>query len=134
MKTNAGLWIDHRKAIVVAITPRGEETGLILSKVERQRPRSATSPPAQRYDPRQLPAEDSRQRAYRNHLNLFYDAVVAYLHGADAILIFGPGEAKLDLKKHLVKHRLGSRIASVEPADRMTDRQVAAKVRAYYAA
>ncbi len=33
MRTKVGLWIDHRKAIVVAVTDEGEEIGLIISKV-----------------------------------------------------------------------------------------------------
>jgi hypothetical protein len=44
MGTKVGLWIDHRKAIVVAVTDKGEETGLIISKVEKQLRRSGTSP------------------------------------------------------------------------------------------
>jgi hypothetical protein len=35
MRTNVGLWIDHKKAIVVAVTDKGEELGLIISKVEK---------------------------------------------------------------------------------------------------
>jgi hypothetical protein len=30
MKTNVGLWIDHRKALVVALTDKGEEIRLII--------------------------------------------------------------------------------------------------------
>lgn len=36
MKTKAGLWIDHRKAVVLTLTDKGEETGLIISKPETQ--------------------------------------------------------------------------------------------------
>lgn len=131
MKMKAGLWIDHRKAVVVALTDQGEEIGLILSKTERQLTRASGLKGS--LDPRQLPAEDSRQRAFRQHLDLYYDAVAAYLRDAEAIWIFGPGEAKNDLKKCLVKNKLGARIAAVDPADRMTDRQVAAKVRKFFA-
>jgi hypothetical protein len=28
MKIKVGLWIDHRKAVVVAVTDKGEEAGL----------------------------------------------------------------------------------------------------------
>jgi hypothetical protein len=44
MKTNVGLWIDHKKAIVVAITDKGEEIRLTISKVQRQLRRSGDSP------------------------------------------------------------------------------------------
>ena len=30
MRTKVGLWIDHRKAIVVTVTDKGEEVGLII--------------------------------------------------------------------------------------------------------
>ncbi len=133
MKINAGVWIDHRKAIVVALTEKGEEIGLILSKVERQLQRSGDSPRKGPYDPRQLPSEDNRQRAFRSHLNMYYDSVAGFLRNTESILIFGPGEAKNDLKKHFEKIHMGARIAGVETADKMTDRQVAAKVRKHFA-
>ena len=36
MRTKVGLWIDHRKALIVAITDKGEGIRLIISKVEKQ--------------------------------------------------------------------------------------------------
>ncbi|MFA5823787.1 MAG: hypothetical protein WC853_12035 [Thermodesulfovibrionales bacterium] len=44
MKTKVGLWIDHKKAIVVAVTSKGKEIGLIISKAEKQLRRSGDSP------------------------------------------------------------------------------------------
>ena len=132
MKTKAGLWIDHKKAVIVALTDKGEEIGLVLSKVESQLQRAGDSPRKGPYDPRQLPAEDSRKRAYLAHLDMYYDAVIASLRDAEAILIFGPGKAKGELKKRLLKNQRGARIAGIEAADKMTDRQVAAKVRKHF--
>ena len=51
MKTAVGLWIDHRKAVIVVITDSGEETKLIVSKVERQLRRSGDSPLKGAYPP-----------------------------------------------------------------------------------
>jgi hypothetical protein len=133
MRKTVGLWIDHRKAIVVAVTDEGEETGLIISKVEKQRRRSGDSPLKGAYESQKVPADDSRQKALTGHLNLYYDAVIACIGDAESILIFGPGEAKGELKKRLDKDRLGGRIAGVETVDKMTDRQIAAKVRQYFA-
>jgi type II secretory pathway component PulF len=31
-----GLWIDHRKAVIVTVSDTGEETSVIESKVEKQ--------------------------------------------------------------------------------------------------
>lgn len=34
MKNAVGLWIDHRKAVIVVITDKGEETKLIISTLK----------------------------------------------------------------------------------------------------
>jgi hypothetical protein len=129
MKAKAGLWIDHRKATIVTVTDQGEEMGLIVSKVEKQPRRSGDSPLKGAYEPHQVPAQDSQQRTLTEHLNIYYDAVIASIRDAESILIFGPGEAKGELKERLEKKGLGGRIEGVEAADKMTDRQIASKVR-----
>jgi hypothetical protein len=133
MRTKVGLWIDHRKAIIVAVTDKGEEIALIVSKVEKQLQRAGDSPLKGRYESQKVPADDSRQRTFTGHLNIYYEAVIACLRDAEFILIFGPGEAKGELEKRLAKSKLRGRIAAVETVDKMTDRQIAAKVRQYYA-
>ncbi len=132
MKTKVGLWIDHRKAVIVAVTDKGEDIGLIISKAEKQLRRSGDSPLKGSYESLQVPASDSRQRKLTGHLNIFYDAVIASIRDAEAILIFGPGDAKDELKKRLKRNNLVGRIAGIEPVDKMTDRQIAAKVRKYF--
>ena len=79
MKTRVGLWIDHRKAVVVALTEKGGEMGLILSRVERQLRRTGDSPLRGRCEPESVPAEDVRQRVFTGHLNMYYGAVAASL-------------------------------------------------------
>ena len=115
-------------------TPTGEHTALIVSKVEKHLERSGDSPLKGSYESAQVPADDSRQRRLAGELNIYYDAVIAAVRNADSILIFGPGKAKGELKKRLVKHKLGGRVAAVETVDKMTDRQIAAKVREYFSA
>lgn len=129
MKTKAGLWIDHRKANIVTVTDKGEEIRLIISKTEKQLRRSGDSPLKGSYETLQVPADDSRQKSFTEHLNIYYDAVIACIRDAESILIFGPGEAKDELKKRLKKNKLGGRVIGVEKADKMTAPQIAAKVR-----
>ena len=129
MRTKMGVWIDHRKAIIVSIADEGEETRLVISKAEKQLRRSGDSPLKGPYESRLVPADYSRQKAYTGHLNIYYDAVIACIRNAEAILIFGPGEAKGELKKRLERANLGGRIVGVETVDKMTDRQIAARVR-----
>jgi stalled ribosome rescue protein Dom34 len=74
-------------------------------------------------------AEDMRDRRFTNRLNKYYDEVIASIREADSILIFGPGEAKGEFEKRLQSEGLKGRIVGIETVDKMTDRQIAAKVR-----
>ena len=133
MKRAVGLWIDHRKAVIVVVTDQGETTSLILSRVEKQLGRYAGVRSTARYESQDVPADDRQERRFSAQLAIYYDAVVACIGAADAILVFGPGEAKVELKQRLTKGRLGGRIVGIETTDKLTDRQIAAKVRQRFA-
>jgi hypothetical protein len=132
MKTTVGLWIDHRKAVIVAVTDEGEEMGLTISKVEKQLRRSGDSPLKGGYESLQVPADDSRERKLTGQLNIYYDAVIASIRDADSILLFGPGEAKGELQERIEKGKLRGRIVAVETVDKMTNRQIAARARQFF--
>jgi hypothetical protein len=125
VKSKVGLWIDHRKAVIVIVTDEGEETKQIISDMEKHVRFSGGA--SEDGD-----AEDVRDRQFENHLNSYYDSVIACLREAESIQIFGPGEAKVELKTRLENEGLKGRIVEVETMDKMTDRQIAAKVRQHF--
>lgn len=132
MKREVGLWIDHRKAVIVIVAGEGEEIRLIRSRVEKDVRPSAGSRGSRsktRYGPQDVSAEDNRERRFADHLSRYYDQVISCVRDAESILIFGPGEAKVELKKRLESEELRGRIVGIETVDRMSDRQIAAKVR-----
>jgi len=71
----------------------------------------------------------ANRASFTEHLNIYYNEVISCIREAESILIFGPGEAKGELKKHLEHEGLGGRIVGIETVDRMTEPQIAAKVR-----
>jgi hypothetical protein len=77
-------------------------------------------------------ADDQRDRQFEVHLGRYYDEVIAHVRDTESILLFGPGEAKGELEKRLAGEGLGERIVGIETADKMTDHQIAAKVRDYF--
>jgi hypothetical protein len=122
MKRQVGLWIDHRQAVIVTVADEGEETRLIASNIEKHvRFAGGSSQDGS--------VEDMRDRRFENDLNSYYDEVIAFIHDADSIQIFGPGEAKGELEKRLEHAGLKGNILAIETVDKMTDRQIAAKVR-----
>ena len=132
MNTIAGLWIDHKKAVIVVVTAKGEEIKLIISKVEKQPGRFSGVRSIASYESQQVQADDSHEREFMGHLNIYYDAVIACIRDAESILIFGPGEAKGELKKRIERNKLSGRIVGIETVDKMTHRQIAARVRQYF--
>ena len=122
MKRKVGLWIDHRKTVIVSVTDNGEETSrLIESGMEKHVRYSGAA--------QEDSAEDQRDTRFTGHLNKYYDRVISSIRDAESILILGPGEAKVELEKRLKKEALGGRVVGIETVDKMTDRQIAARVR-----
>ena len=76
-------------------------------------------------------ADARRMQQYRN----FYKEVIEKAGKAANIYIFGPGEAKLELKKEIEKIKgQHVRIAAVETSDRLTKNQIVAKVKSFFTA
>jgi hypothetical protein len=126
---DAGLWIDHRKAVVVLVSEEEETTTVIDSNVEKHVRFSAAGHDGASNGSQAGSGESTRERHFEGQLNKYYDEVITCIRDSDAILIFGPGEAKSELKARLIREGLVGRIVGVEPADKMTDHQIAAKVR-----
>ncbi len=129
MKPVAGLWIDHRRAVVVTISDKDEETKTFESNAEKQIQRAARSRHGGRFESQAVPADDNRQREYTGELDRYYDTVAAHVRGAETVLIFGPGEAKGELKKRIQLVPARGRSIDMETVDKMSKREIVEKVR-----
>jgi stalled ribosome rescue protein Dom34 len=121
MKREVGLWIDHWKTVIVSVTDKGEETSLITSGMEKHVRYSGAA--------QEDSAEDQRDARFMGHLNKYYDHVISCIRDAESILILGPGEAKGELEHRLERKGLSGRVVAIETDDKMTNRQIAARVR-----
>jgi hypothetical protein len=121
MKKKVGLWIDHKKAVIFSLTDEGAELKRISSELTKN---VQFSGGAQKES-----VEKHRDKRLTGHLNNYYDEVLSQIRDAESILIFGPGEAKVELKKRLENMELYDHIVEIETVDKMTDNQIVAKVR-----
>ena len=110
MKPSAGLWIDRGEAVIVMISNKGRETRRIKSNIKKQLRYSG--------------GDDSRERDGTGHPAIFYDEVIAGIRTATSVLILGPDEAKVELKKRLETNASAGRRVEMRTADRMTERQI----------
>ena len=70
---------------------------------------------------------------FRLQLKKYYQQVISALKDANSILIIGPGEAKIEFEKALMKYKgLQNRVLKVETADKMTKNQMVAYVKRFY--
>jgi len=128
MNRKVGLWIDHEKAFIISITNDGEVRRIITSNMREHYVRYSTNMPGDGS------AEDVRDRRYWNHLGEYYTKVILKIGDAKSILLFGPGEAKYELKKLLADKGMLENIVSVESTDKLTDVQIIKKVREQFPA
>jgi len=132
MTNNIGLWIDHKKAILVVQGEEGEEVETIESDVGRHVAYRGASNTRAPYSAQYQQGDDQLDNKFNEHLNKFYDKVIARLRAAKSIFIFGPGEAKIELEKRLTHEKLKVKVVGVEATDKMTERQVVSKVRKHF--
>ena len=132
MTKNIGLWIDHKQAILVIQSDQGEDIQKIESGVGRHVPYRGASHPKSPYSAQYQQGDDQLDNKYTEQLNKYYNKIIAQIRTAEAAYIFGPGEAKGELEKRIAREKVRMQILDIETADKMTDRQVATKVRKYF--
>lgn len=132
MEKQIGLWIDHKKAVIVILEDEKEEVRQIESNLEKHVRFKGGARGKTAYSPQFFTAETQEDRRYQEHLNKYYQQVIEAIDAAGSLLVFGAGEAKHELKKRLVHEKKHIKEIHVEAADKMTERQIAAKVRKYF--
>lgn len=121
MNNKVGIWIDHKKAVMVFMNAGAEESKTVTADIDP------------RHDGNAPKADNIQQRIETKDLNAFYDEVITAIGDSDPIYVFGPGEAKGELQKRMEKTMIGDRSITAETADSMTDPQVAAQIREHFA-
>ena len=137
MKKCVGIWVDHEKAFVASVIKDDEMTNetfhQIKSNVEGHFRLSGGARSRMPYGPQDVASEKKIEERRKHHLRQYYQRIVQAIRDGQKIFIFGPGEAKLELEKEIRKSKeLAAKLVGVEAADKMTERQVAAKVRRYF--
>lgn len=133
MSMKAGVWIDHHKAVVFLMKDGGEEIKQIESNTDKASASTGGPDSVQPDRTKGFAHEKSQEHKFMNQLNSYYDEVLTCLHDADAVLILGPGEAKVEFQKRLVSKKFAAHIVEMETAAKLTDHQIAASIRQHFA-
>ena len=124
MWKKVGLWIDHKRAMIVILSEAGEEVREVESNLARHSRYHGATHPKSPYSAQYQKGDDQLDRQVEEQLGKYYANVIAHLRGAQALLIFGPGEAERELEKRLTqsqpeapRHRDAARRQDDRPAD-----------------
>ena len=99
---NVGIWIDHRKAVIVSASADRVTVKTLESTVgPHSRYSGRAGSPMPEGGPQDEGGEKKYEERYGQHLDQYYDEVIGQLGQPEALLILGPGEAKLQLKERL---------------------------------
>ena len=133
MNHKVGIWIDHKKAVIVSASADGVTAKTLESEVGPHAHYSGGAGSQTADGPHEGGGEKKYEGRYDDHLGRYYDEVISQLGQPEALLIFGPGEAKLQLKERLSRSKaLSEHIVGIETTDRLTDPQIVAKVKEHY--
>ena len=131
MEKQIGLWIDHKQAVIVIFENGKEEIKQIQSNLEKHIRFRGGARAKTPYGAQFFAAETQADRRFKEHLNKYYQQVISAIGSAAALFVFGSGEAKYELEKQLQEKGHIKNI-KIETADKMTERQIAAKAREYF--
>ena len=124
MNHKVGVWIDHQKAVIVSVAADHATARTLESKVGLHGRYSGGGDAG---------GERKYEDRHGQHLDHYYDEVISQLGQPEALLIIGPGEAKLELKERLSRSKSpAERTIDIETADKLTDPQIVAKVKEHF--
>ena len=131
MVKNVGVWLDKEKAYVISMNGGNHQIEKVESNVEtRVRYEGETKSYSGRGGAFFNPSK-KRMKREKHQLNHYLDDLCCKLSDAGSVLIFGPADAKKELKKVLIKRKDKPAI-SLESAEKMTENQMVARVREYF--
>ena len=132
MNDKVGIWIDHKKAVIVS-TSGDRVTAKTLESEVGPHAHSGRSGYPTSDGPQEGRGEKKYEERYGQHLDRYYDEVISQLDQPEAVFIFGPGEADLQLKERLSRSKtLSEHTVENETTDKLTDPQIVAKVKEHY--
>jgi hypothetical protein len=131
-KTYAGIWIDHKKAVLSIHSNELEKTIALHSGLNRWSKSTGGSRGALPYTYNGGGASGKKDHKRENLLHQYYARILKKLGGIDQIYVMGPGLAKKEMKKVLEASRMGDKVKGIANKDYLTDNQIAAATRRFF--
>lgn len=134
MKKQTGIWIDRSKAIIVTLSNETETVTEIGANIENRIYHENEGDKGSFMGSRHINNEKKFEERTAHQIDAFLKEVLQKIQDADELYVLGPADIKLKLQ-HKIKNNnlLASKLKAVEAADSMTNNQVIAKIKGFFA-
>jgi len=133
MTTRVGVWLDHRRAVIVTV--RGSRITVDHEQISIEPPSRggglrSHGPGAHGLTTHGVDPDQRLRNREQREVDRFYDRLLAYLEPAAEIHLVGPGTAKVELRKKVQAHKpLAGRPVHTGSCGQMTGAQIVAHLR-----
>ncbi len=130
-----GVWIDGSKAVIITIENNKVNINTLAANIEHRGNLNDDEGDRGSFMGQQhISRENTFKRRERQDVKRYINEVAGQLNHADELYIFGSGEMRMELKKHIeqdsqIKTEM---IKAVEPAQDMTENQMVDRVKRFY--
>ena len=134
MEKLAGIWIDKRVAKIVKINNHLELFHTIDSSIEEYHPKGGSGTQL-KGGPQDVVQDSKYLERVKHQEKAFFKDIVNYINSSDQLVIFGPAQMGERFFTEISEHypAISRKVKGVKTADSMTDNQVRAWVRDYFA-
>lgn len=135
MKRQTGIWIDSSKAIIVSLNGKEESITEIDSTIENKSYPNREGNKGTFSGSHHSASETQLNNRKKEQTNYFMDSIIDYIKRSDELYVFGPANAKTELKKRIQTEKIiaPDKLKGVDTSNKLTINQIVAKVRDFYA-
>lgn len=129
-----GVWLDKDKALIVTLENNKECLKTILSNMEHYHVHGGSGTRF-KGGPQDVVQDSKYLQREKHQLKRYFEDIISKINNTDALVIFGPGEAQVKLQKKINEDNkeLFGKLLANEKVDSMTNNQVKAWVRDFFA-
>ena len=133
MKNQTGIWLDKEKAIIINLSEGKHTIKYIESNITIRERIPGEGKKFGRFGSQFLSLENKKKNLIKKQTAKYLKKIVLEIKNSDEIVLFGPAEMKINLKKVILEnHKLSSKLIAVKTTDSMTENQLVAWVKKYY--
>ncbi|UCG27498.1 MAG: hypothetical protein JSV24_11080 [Bacteroidales bacterium] len=130
MEKNVGIWLDNEKAYIITLVNGNEHVEKIESNVETRVRFKGETKSYSRLGGMFINPQKKKTKRKNHQLKEYFNSILKRTRDANGIYIFGPADAKKNLKKVYQREKsFTNKLKGVESSDRLTENQMVARVK-----